>query len=141
MAPSDSADDIEAARLLLRRLIRAQGLTLQEIDAKLQYARGYLSRIVNGETRLTYQHILDILRAIDVPPSLYFTTLHPPAPRPSAEQPLLQELRAVLDRLLPSLPPPANPPEPLPTISDDDLQARIDAAVRAVRRRHLSEGA
>jgi len=148
MAPSDSDDGppdgpfdeaLQAARTLLRRLIQAQGFTLGEIDAKLHYARGYVSRLIHGQARLTYQHILSIMKSIELEPALFFSTLHPYSSQPPAELAAgLRELRTLFDRVLP----PAGEASPLATplaaVSDQDLDARIEAAVRTVRRNRIS---
>lgn len=152
MAPPDLEDEpprgsteaaLEAARTLLRRLIQAQGLTLGEVDAKLQFARGYVSRLVHGQARLTYQHILDIMEAIEVDPSRFFSTLHPyPVSPPRELEAGLRELRSVFDRVLPPVQEPAAAHEaPPPGFSDQSLQERIESAVRAVRRDRISSKA
>jgi transcriptional regulator with XRE-family HTH domain len=138
--PGGSGDEIlEAARTLIRRLIQAQGLTLGEIDAKLNYARGYVSRLIHGQARLTYKHILDITEAIEVNPALFFSTLHPyPAAPPRELEAGLRELRAVFDRVLPPVKDPAPPPEVPSGFSAQNLQERIESAVRTVRRNRIS---
>jgi hypothetical protein len=138
MSP-DPEDDLETARDLLRALIQAQGYNLQALDAKLAFARGHVSRLLTGATRLTYGQILEILRAIEVEPSLFFSTLHPypqQAPPTGVEPAVIEDLRAVLERLLPS--PAPSHVAPLP-VSTEDVQARIDAAVRAVRRQRTGK--
>jgi plasmid maintenance system antidote protein VapI len=148
MAPPDVGDEppdgstdeaLKAARTLLRRLIQAQGFTLGEIDAKLHFARGYVSRLIHGQARLTYQHILTIMAAIGVDPALFFSTLHPYPSQPSAELAAgLRELRTVFDRVLPPVAE-VSPLAAVPSgVSERDIDDRIDAAVRAVRRNRIS---
>ena len=134
-APAVESPHEKAARTLLRSLIEARGYNLQDLDAKLHFRRGYVSRLLHGRTRLTYGQILEILELIGVDPSLYFSTLHPYR-RASESQPLtFEDLRAILGRILP-----ADQLEPLEehrlesSPPDLGLEARISATVNALVR-------
>ena len=131
----------KAARTLLRSLIEARGFNLQDLDARLHFRRGYVSRLLHGRTRLTYGQIIEILELIAVDPSLFFSTLHPYS-RPPASEPLtFEDLRAILGKILPA--------DQLGTLEEhrsrplppeDDIETRIEAAIDAVaRERHLRE--
>ena len=139
----DEEVEIDVARRLLRRLIQTQGVNLQDLDKQFGYTRGYVSRLLHGATRLNYQHILRILRAIDVDPSLYFATLHPVRPvRRPAEAKRLEELRSLVDRLGRLLPSAAEIEILSPTPSaDEDIETRIDEAVRTVLARRRTRRA
>ena len=140
MPPVQEHDNpqVVAARKALERFIRGTGWKLQEIDAKLGYTRGWVSRILRGEIRLTYGYILDILGVIGVAPHLFFLTLHPsPVPRQRPVTPLtgdfVAETRAIAERVLAVLPPPADPGRAeLEVEGDDELAARLSEAVRHV---------
>jgi len=88
---------VEAARKLLEKLIDATGWTRQELDEKLGLSHGYLSRLLTGNTKLTYRHILLILDAIELEPGFFFGTLHPRS-RPRWESLLYQEVADELER-------------------------------------------
>jgi transcriptional regulator with XRE-family HTH domain len=81
--------DVKAALRLLDNLAYAKGLTKQDLDRALGATRGYASRVLSGETRLTYEAILRILEVLGLDPSLFFDTLHRkrrPAPAGSFRQ-------------------------------------------------------
>lgn len=70
----------EAAVRLLSVLIQLTGWTRQEVDERLGFSRGYTSRLLTGNCKLLYRHVLLILDAIGVSPALYFEVLHGTAP-------------------------------------------------------------
>jgi transcriptional regulator with XRE-family HTH domain len=130
---SDEPNGAELAAALdfLRRLIAARRMSLGDLDDKLGHARGYVSRLLQGNTRLTYDQILSILKGIDVEPAFFFSTLHPlrkPLPAAASGRLELAELRALIQQLRRSLPEIGDTPPP----TGDDLESRILAAVQEV---------
>lgn len=125
---------LDAARQFLRRLIQAQGITLQDLDKRLGFTRGYVSRLLHGETHLTYQHILQILEAIEIDPSVYFATLHPQRRQRREPEALhIEELRELVHRLHRILPAAGEPDRPVAAPpSEEDVETRIQEAVRTV---------
>jgi transcriptional regulator with XRE-family HTH domain len=133
----------DAAIELLRRLIATRRISMGELDDQLGHARGYVSRLLQGKIRLTYEGILSVLKVLNIDPNLYFTTLHPP-PRPgafraaspaslaaaaSSRRAHVAELRALLlEQLREALP----ELEEVPRLADDDLEARILATVQTL---------
>jgi transcriptional regulator with XRE-family HTH domain len=78
MPLDESHEDYEkAARRLLVLLIRVTGWTQRRLDRQLGYSVGYVSRLLTGNTKLLYTHILEILKAIGVEPARFFEVLHP----------------------------------------------------------------
>lgn len=77
MATETSEDYERAARQLLALLIRISGWTQRRLDSHLGYSVGHVSRLLTGNTRLLYSHILDLLGAIEVEPVSFFDVLHP----------------------------------------------------------------
>lgn len=69
-------EDLKAALRLLDNLIYASGRTKQDLDRALGVSRGYVSRVLAGETRLTYETILRILEILGLDRSLFFDTLN-----------------------------------------------------------------
>lgn len=74
--PDPIKDDLKAALRLLDNLIYASGRTKQDLDRALGVSRGYVSRVLSGETRLTYETILRILEVLGLERSLFFDTLN-----------------------------------------------------------------
>ena len=69
-------EQVEAARKLLERLILGAGRTRQEVDGALGFTQGYMSRLLSGHFKLTYRHILQILKVLGIEPDFFFATLH-----------------------------------------------------------------
>ncbi len=69
-----------AAVRLLSVLIQLTGWTRQEVDERLGFSRGYTSRLLTGNCKLLYRHVLLILEAIGVAPAHYFEVLHGTGP-------------------------------------------------------------
>lgn len=74
----DLKDQGQAALMLLSSLIRVRGWSRNALDRELGFRTGYLSRLLLGNTKLLYEHILLILEAIDIEPSFFFNCLHGP---------------------------------------------------------------
>jgi transcriptional regulator with XRE-family HTH domain len=68
---------------LLETVIQAAGATRKELDLKLGAGPGYVSQVLTGRMELKLRHILSILRALEVEPSLFFSTLYPENRQPS----------------------------------------------------------
>jgi hypothetical protein len=71
------ARDVVKARKLLAKMIRAAGVSQQEVDRRLGRRIGYTSNIVTGRVKLTKDHMTLILWAIGVHPYLFYSLLHP----------------------------------------------------------------
>ncbi len=69
-------EDLKAALRLLDNLIYASGRTKQDLDRTLGVSRGHVSRVLAGDTRLTYETILRILEILGLDRSLFFDTLN-----------------------------------------------------------------
>ncbi len=67
----------KAAVRLLALLIKLSGWTRRRLDAHLGYSVGYMSRLLTGNTKLLYTHILEILNTIGLEPARFFDVLHP----------------------------------------------------------------
>lgn len=89
--------DVKAALGMLHRLIAATGFTHQQIDRMLGLGRGYTSRLLAGQFKLTYSHILEILYTIGVEPSVFFAAIH--GERQRRERVDRQEIYSVLEEL------------------------------------------
>ncbi|MEM6457426.1 MAG: helix-turn-helix transcriptional regulator [Acidobacteriota bacterium] len=84
----------EVARMRgqLRILVQQHRLSQRAIEDRIGIARGYLSQILSGHVALKYRHVVAVLNALGVAPSVFFDRLYPtfgppPAPRASAGGP------------------------------------------------------
>lgn len=103
---------------LLERLIAFQKVPISTIEKRMKVSQGYLARVFRGESYLRYQHVLDVLEAIELPPRGFFK--------------LAYEIDGAGDsdlRALASLPAVAKPQEPVVTLSEADLEALLQKAL------------
>jgi transcriptional regulator with XRE-family HTH domain len=69
----DSAQLIEG----LAATLRASKIRRVEIERKLEWSAGYVSRLLKGTIEMRLSHLFAILRAIEVPPSEFFRYVFP----------------------------------------------------------------
>lgn len=116
-------DEIRQAARLLESLIQAAGVPEDELERRLDVSPGYLGRLLSGEIELKLRHILSILRALEVEPSLYFESLYPA--QVSAGTIRIEDLRQRIESL--GLGEVSETPE----VVVDDLERLVQGAVRA----------
>jgi transcriptional regulator with XRE-family HTH domain len=85
--------DERAALKLLSALVQVTGWTRSDLDQRLGFAGGYTSRLLTGNTKLLYVHVLMILDAIGIERSFFFSTLSPRSSSPREMLAALQELQ------------------------------------------------
>ena len=61
---------------LLRRVIRRQGYTQLEIQEILGWGRSYISQLVTRQKSLRVEHVLLILKVVEVDPKDFFSELY-----------------------------------------------------------------
>jgi len=120
-------DDVRRATKLLETVMQASGLTRKDLDQKLGAGPGYVSQVLTGRMELKFRHILAILHALDVDPSVYFQTLYPEN-RPSSDAVVMEEFLRRFQKLGFGAQP---APAPSPTFDPQDLERMIQNAVRA----------
>ena len=108
--------------------MQAAGLTRKDLDQRLGAGPGYVSQVLTGRMELKFRHILAILRALDVEPSLFFQTLYPDT-RPSTDQAVMEEFLKRFQKLGfgGSMPSPSPAP---PALDPQELERLIQSAVR-----------
>ncbi|HEV8580134.1 MAG TPA: helix-turn-helix transcriptional regulator [Thermoanaerobaculia bacterium] len=62
---------------VLKRSIKALGLSLREVEKRLGMSRGYLTRLFSGEMDLKVDHIVDIAEILGVEPEEIFRLAFP----------------------------------------------------------------
>jgi transcriptional regulator with XRE-family HTH domain len=121
-------DEVRRATKLLETVMQAAGLTRKDLDQRLGAGPGYVSQVLTGRMELKFRHILAILRALDVEPSLFFQTLYPET-RPATDQAVMEEFLKRFQKL--GFGGPAPPPAPSPPALDpQELERLIQSAVR-----------
>jgi transcriptional regulator with XRE-family HTH domain len=119
-------DEVRRATKLLETVMQAAGLTRKELDQRLGAGPGYISQVLTGRMELKFRHILAILRALDVDPSLFFETLYP-GNRPSSDQAVMEEFLKRVQKLGLAGAPPPSPP----AVDPRELERLVQSAVRA----------
>lgn len=120
-------DEVRRATKLLETVMQAAGLTRKDLDQRLGAGPGYVSQVLTGRMELKFRHILAILRALDVEPSIFFQTLYPES-RPTSDQVVMEEFLKRFQKLGFAASPP--PPPPSPVLDSQELERLIHSAVR-----------
>ncbi len=106
--------------------MQAAGLTRKDLDQKLGAGPGYVSQVLTGRMELKFRHILAILHALEVEPSVFFQTLYPEN-RPSTDAVVMEEFLRRFQRLGFGV----QPAQPAPALAPQELEKLIQSAVRA----------
>jgi len=120
-------DDVRRATKLLETVMQAAGLTRKDLDQKLGAGPGYVSQVLTGRMELKFRHILAILRALEIEPSVFFQTLYPEG-RPASDTVVMEEFLRRFQRLGFGTQP---APPPAPPLDPQELERLIQNAVRA----------
>jgi len=120
-------DEVRRATKLLETVMQAAGLTRKDLDQRLGAGPGYVSQVLTGRMELKFRHVLAILRALDVEPSVFFETLYPEN-RPASDAAVMEEFLRRFQKLGFGAQP---APAPSPTLDPQDLERMIQNAVRA----------
>jgi transcriptional regulator with XRE-family HTH domain len=124
-------DEVRQAARLLESLIQAAGVPGDELERRLDVSPGYLGRLLTGEIELKLRHILSILRALEIEPSLYFESLYPAGSAgPLAGTIRMDALQQRLEGL--GL---GEPSAARPQVGIHDLEMRVQSAVQTIENR------
>lgn len=79
MTRRDEPGNKDSAQLIegLTATLRASKIRRAEIERKLDWSAGYVSRLLKGTIEMRLSHLFAILRAIEVPPSEFFRYVFP----------------------------------------------------------------
>jgi transcriptional regulator with XRE-family HTH domain len=131
-------DEVRRATKLLETVMQAAGMTRKDLDQKLGAGPGYVSQVLTGRMELKFRHILAILRALDVEPSVFFQTLYPES-RPSSDAVVMEEFLRRFQKLgfggTKAAPPSS------PALEPQELEKLIQNAVRAALAEQTGGGA
>ena len=120
-------DEVRRATKLLETVMQAAGLTRKDLDQRLGAGPGYVSQVLTGRMELKFRHILAILRALEVDPSIFFQTLYP-EDRPATDAVVMEEFLRRFQKLGFGAQP---APPPSPALDPQELEKMIQNAVRA----------
>lgn len=127
----DDKTEIQRILDLLRMLIRISGLPNREVERRLKLSPSYLSRLFGGYLEVKLEHVLGISRALGLKPAEFFAFAYPEGPLDPSEA--YQRIRNVLQTLQPTRQE-APPPKPEPAITAEEVERRIQEALRQVFR-------
>lgn len=129
MRPETNAEILRILDLL-RTLIRILGLSNREIERRVGFSPSYLSRLFGNYLELKYEHVLEISRALGITPREFFELAYPD----NAEEPTesMQRIRRTLQNMQPVRPVVEAPPKPAPGLSAEEVERRIQEALRQV---------
>lgn len=119
-------DEVRRATKLLETVMQAAGLTRKDLDQKLGAGPGYVSQVLTGRMELKLRHIIAILRALEVEPTVFFQTLYPEN-RPATDAVVMEEFLRRFQQL--GFGP--RPAQPAPALDTQGLETLIRSAVRA----------
>jgi transcriptional regulator with XRE-family HTH domain len=128
----DDKAEIQRILDLLRILIRISGLSNREVERRLKLSPSYLSRLFGGYLEVKLEHVLGISRALGLKPAEFFEFAYPEGPLDPSEA--YQRIRGVLHTLQPNRPEPPPPPKSEPAITAEEVERRIQEALRQVFR-------
>ena len=114
-------EEVPRIKKLLERLIAFQKIPIGTIENQMGVSQGYLSRLFSGRTELKYQHIVDILEAIEISLPSFFKLAYEAE---GTEEPPIQKLSGLATR--------NRTPEPagtLVTLREEDLERVIMQAL------------
>lgn len=84
-APSPERPEVEHVLASLKAAIRVLGYSIRDIEKKLGYSFGYLSRVFGGTIELKVEHVMDIARALEMPPEEILAFIYPTLKDPPSE--------------------------------------------------------
>ncbi|MFY9823785.1 MAG: helix-turn-helix transcriptional regulator [Thermoanaerobaculia bacterium] len=119
-------DEVRRATKLLETVMQAAGLTRKDLDQKLGAGPGYVSQVLTGRMELKLRHIIAILRALEVEPTVFFQTLYPEN-RPATDAVVMEEFLRRFQQLGFG----TRPAQPAPSLDTQELETLIRSAVRA----------
>jgi len=110
---------------VLKLLIRFSKVQNQELEKKLGFSGGYMSRLLSGRIDIKISHVLDIADVLGMHPQEIFSIAFPQSsPGPS---PGLKNVHKMSPHLVPATMAPAPPPAPAqPPFDVDKLHRKLE---------------
>jgi len=108
---SEGPPEVERVRNALDRLVRVAGLTYADVDKRLAEGRGFTTRVLHGVVGLKLEHIIAILKVLEIHPGDFFRLLFPRPASQSGGSSIARLLRLIQD------------PEPAEEPSNPDVES------------------
>ena len=113
---------------LLEAVFRVAKIPIREFENRIGMGSGTLTRIFRGEIDLKFRHVFDVLDGLGVSHEEFFRLVY--KDRPERGEVLAREVMGLLDDHLPARREPLQEGKPDEPVSDDDLDRRIQKALR-----------
>lgn len=123
-------DDIRRCARMLESVVRMSGMSARQLEERLDYGAGTITRLFSGKIELKIRHILLILEEVGIPPAQFFREVFPDGERPRSDPEMAARLLDLLDKHAQKKP--ARPTVPEGGITDEDLDKRIMEALSRV---------
>lgn len=126
---------------MLQVAIRMLELSNREVERRLNWTPGYMTRILKGTIELKVEHLVDIAGAIGLSPRELLLFAFPDRGEPPTEAAL--RLEALMDELRPASVRKPEPPRPeLKTaeITPEELDRRIESALQSFFAKMVGKG-
>jgi transcriptional regulator with XRE-family HTH domain len=116
----------ETERLLdvLKAAAKVLGFSLRELERKLGYSTGYLSRLLRGKVEVRMDHVCSIARAMGLEPSEVFQVAFPRTATPPSEA--AARVRGALYKF--------SPPDPMENRSNAEMEQLLEKTLRRLFR-------
>jgi len=131
-----SEGQTEQLARVLKILLRSAKIQNQEIEKKLGFSGGYMSRLLSGKIDIKISHVLDLAAILDLWPHELFAIVLPPAR--SGPSRGLQHIQKVLPHVVPAWLVPPDPAQP-PQVDLGELHHKLEAGFNEVLRRVFAE--
>jgi hypothetical protein len=109
----------------LKTSMRLLEITNREVETRMGWSHGYLSRIFSGTIELRVEHVVEIVAILGLTPAEFFNLAYPRQPDPPS--PAAARLRSLLRRYQP-----ADEPGAIEEHELVDLVRRLAAELRKV---------
>jgi hypothetical protein len=136
---SMSPPDILRMLTILRSAVRMSQLSNREVERRLGWSTGYLSRLFAEDMDLRVEHILDVCRALDFSPGDFFRVVYMKRDNPDKQSwaQSLSKVHPLLEReskpvqTAPPAPPEEKPAAPATiTLTKEDVDKMVMSSLR-----------
>ena len=117
-------DELRRCSKMLESVVRMSGMSARQLEERLDYGAGTVTRLFSGKIELKVRHILLILEEVGIPPSQFFREAFPDEDdRPRNDPEMASRLLNLLERHAPKKPPVK--PAAEGSITAEELDRRI----------------